>query len=692
MNPEKITKQHVLDAITKIEKDGTVLESSTGFDVIINRKPYPPKEVMRYANLVANGKKEWPYSGGEPTNKYLTGLGFDVKIKSDLESNGSLRSNLVKVLKKTGLERATAFFSSGKTLLDRLSVGIGDKRITYGTQSNLGFSITIGQRYCLAVDSKSKHPWHFISEQEIPETDEIWGGAFGGPMMAYLYRTSRSEEIVNRIEEIAVASKKELERSEISGYRKFNNDLLEKALHDVSFRNLLFEEAFNIKEHFTNNKTQENMEHKIDLFLNTILYGPPGTGKTYKLNSYKSDFFTDTGISKSSDDVLKEKVASYPFWKLLGAILGVSKTPLTVVEIIDHPIIRARVNPAHKTKPNNLAWGDLQSYADDESTQLGAKYRRSIKLFHKGNESRWSIADDKKQDLPDIIGQELLDIAADPNPSPVHSTVSKTRFNFITFHQKYSYEDFIEGIKPMLKKQELEVDEVEEEAGSLQFELKKGIFFKSSLEALQLAGYNSFEDCYQDSIENRATKFQVIKNVTTKQFALFIDEINRANISAVLGELITLLEDDKRIGQPNEIWVDLPYSGEKFCVPPNLYVIGTMNTADRSIALLDIALRRRFEFKALYPLYIDNEWWAPFLTSLNQAIYTWKKNPDFFIGHAFFINRSEGEKTSILNTRIIPLLYEYCQNNADAVRKILVESGVEIKATGIKENFQILAA
>jgi 5-methylcytosine-specific restriction protein B len=206
-----------------------------------------------------------------------------------------------------------------------------------------------------------------------------------------------------------------------------------------------------------------------------------------------------------------------------------------------------------------------------------------------------------------------------------------------------------------------------------------------------LVGYKSFEDCYNDSIESRIDRFQEIKGRTSKQYALFIDEINRANISAVFGELITLLEEDKRIGAANEMWIELPYSNEKFCVPPNLYVIGTMNTADRSIALLDLALRRRFEFKALYPIYTETEWWATILEKLNQAIYNWKKNPDYFIGHAFFIHRSASDLVKILNNKVIPLLFEYCQNNTEIIKRILGDAEIQYKQGGIKENFQITA-
>lgn len=263
---------------------------------------------------------------------------------------------------------------------------------------------------------------------------------------------------------------------------------------------------------------------------------------------------------------------------------------------------------------------------------------------------------------------------------------SRNRFKLITFHQKYSYEDFIEGIKPVLRS-----ENTEKKSGDLQFELKKGIFFQSCLEALKLIGYNTFESCYMDTPKNRKDKFLLAKTNPSKQFALFIDEINRANISAVFGELITLLEDDKRMGGDHEMWLELPYSNEYFSVPGNLFVVGTMNTADRSIALLDIALRRRFEFKSLYPEYNAQEWWSPLLKSLNEAIYSVKNNPDFFVGHAFFINKPESDRAKILNTKIIPLLSEYFQNNANTVKSILNAAGVVIKTTGIKENHQIIA-
>ena len=139
------------------------------------------------------------------------------------------------------------------------------------------------------------------------------------------------------------------------------------------------------------------------------------------------------------------------------------------------------------------------------------------------------------------------------------------RYRFITFHQSTSYEDFVEGIKPVM-------DDVEGEKVS--YTIEDGIFKRIAM---------------------------IASAHPEKEYALFIDEINRGNIANIFGELITLLEEDKRHGQPNEIEVILPYSKEAFSVPSNLYIIGTMNTADRSVEALDTALRRRFSFIEVLP-------------------------------------------------------------------------------------------
>lgn len=426
-------------------------------------------------------------------------------------------------------------------------------------------------------------------------------------------------------------------------------------------------------------------------FLNTILYGPPGTGKTHTLRKYQTSLFTDIGVTKNSKELLHEKVNNYYYWEVIAAILNASDRPLSVAEIVNAELMVARTNDTVKTKLNNILWSVLQGKADDESTNLQAR-GKSIKVFHKDDDSKWSIVESVKPQLADMLGIELLGLAKNPTLTP--SVTFRERFLFITFHQKYSYEDFIEGVRPVLKDPAIEGAE---QSGDLQFMLKKGVFYKSCLAALELVGYSSFQECKDDDPQSRIERFKEAKNDPSKRFALFIDEINRANISAVLGELITLLEDDKRIGaiddkgNPTEMWMQLPGSESWFSVPANLYVIGTMNTADRSIALLDIALRRRFEFKALYPEYPEGKWWTPVLMGLNSAIFEKKKNADFFIGHAFFINKEEPEKVNIFNSKIIPLLLEYFQNNTDTVRYILDQAKIVTKPLDLKSNFQIVA-
>jgi 5-methylcytosine-specific restriction protein B len=191
----------------------------------------------------------------------------------------------------------------------------------------------------------------------------------------------------------------------------------------------------------------------------------------------------------------------------------------------------------------------------------------------------------------------------------------------------------------------------------------------------------SFEEVKEviKSIEKkRETKVKRI--VDNANYVLILDEINRANISKVFGELITLLEEDKRIGKENELSVTLP-SGEIFSVPPNLYIIGTMNTADKSIALVDIALRRRFQFIPVYPdssvianycKSNDKAQKASFMDSLNTRLRV-DKGVDFQIGHAYFLK--DNSLADVINENIIPLLAEYLRNDLEKVKKLLSDLG-----------------
>jgi predicted RNA-binding protein with PUA-like domain/DNA polymerase III delta prime subunit len=235
---------------------------------------------------------------------------------------------------------------------------------------------------------------------------------------------------------------------------------------------------------------------------------------------------------------------------------------------------------------------------------------------------------------------------------------------FVTFHQSFSYEEFVEGIRP------------ETIGDKITYRIRKGIFYEACLSALRKADYQSFEGCITDTAENRKARFERAAPVL-----MVIDEINRANVAKVLGELITLIEPSKRLGADDELWVTLPYSQERFGVPSNLYILGTMNTADRSIALLDTGLRRRFHFLECQPLVsllegkvIENTDLGRLLRTLNERI-EFLHDRDHVIGHAYLLHVNTFEELCLVfRDQIIPLLQEYFYDDWRKIQLVLADN------------------
>ncbi len=247
---------------------------------------------------------------------------------------------------------------------------------------------------------------------------------------------------------------------------------------------------------------------------------------------------------------------------------------------------------------------------------------------------------------------------------------------FTTFHQSMSYEDFVEGIKPDLKN------------SKISYKVQPGIF-KALCDKI-LKDKEAFE-----GTEIEDEKGNIVKDgktfEETKKYVLIIDEINRGNVSQIFGELITLLEEDKRLGNNFELKVQLPYSNKDFGVPSNLYIIGTMNTADRSVEALDTALRRRFSFEEMMPKpdllgKVNGIDLNKVLKTINDRIVV-LKDREHQIGHSYFMppkDEKGNEKTltiedlnTIFHEKIIPLLQEYFYGNYENILLVLGEGFVE---------------
>ena len=215
--------------------------------------------------------------------------------------------------------------------------------------------------------------------------------------------------------------------------------------------------------------------------------------------------------------------------------------------------------------------------------------------------------------------------------------LGKGRIAFVTFHQSFGYEEFVEGLRPEL----------------------------GSGDRLRLSATDGVIKRISEAARGKAWPY-----------VLVVDEINRANISKVLGELITLLEPDKREGAAHEVAVTLPHSKKAFTLPANLHILGTMNTADRSIALLDTALRRRFRFEELVPVPnllkpVSGIDLAAVLRTINQRL-EYLLDRDHLIGHAWLMEtKTKADVDDVMRHKVIPLIAEYFYEDWQKVRAVL---------------------
>ncbi len=228
---------------------------------------------------------------------------------------------------------------------------------------------------------------------------------------------------------------------------------------------------------------------------------------------------------------------------------------------------------------------------------------------------------------------------------------TQEQITFTTFHQSMSYEDFIEGIKPVLH----------QETKQLSYIIAQGVFKRIAT----LAHEN-----------------------TDQSYVLIIDEINRGNVSQIFGELITAIEADKRFGHKDALSITLPYSKEAFTVPKNLYIIGTMNTADRSIEALDTALRRRFAFIEMMPelapiaqtstlSFQQDKTLTDVLDIINKRIAV-LLDRDHMLGHSYLMHIETTEAlAATFKNNIIPLLQEYFYNDYGKIGLVLGKGFVQ---------------
>lgn len=661
----------------------------------------------------------------------------------------------VKNLKKINTSHLNNYFK----ILDRLKLDLDiqdEEKLVFSLAKNR-LSFQVGKRYCLNIN---KTGFDFISNKDI-ENDNEEREVFEGTGSTFLYQERALKQVLSNYENIKVAVETEIERDNHAKAKYYDNSAFRKAVFDENYRNKVMNIKYWALGFGSDYKRLESF--KSENFWSALDYGDNDTSSAAKVarkyfNQIKAgDKAIIKGYGGSHDlsihykgiVVKKDTVKKILYFEKINDDLYRGKAPKgkgggnwqnTIIEVKRQKDI------------NLLFYGIKEQNIKDITSKFQSNYEPSLnqifygppgtgKTYHTVLEAAKIITQDEDISYEEAKNEFQLNLGEN--------------IEFITFHQNYSYEDFIQGLRPdtdisgelsfyksdgvfkrladkaLKNLKDAENPETakkdfkqvfsdiikplnEGDLEELEIKMKKTSFYiteigeksiefrKNQGESKHTLSINTLNKMYDKGVndlilgglqpyynpildlllENGKSSVEVVEK---QNYVIIIDEINRANISRVFGELITLIEKDKRSHGDLPLTTTLP-SGEKFIVPSNLYIIGTMNTADKSIALLDIALRRRFEFVPMYPdsssteTKIVND--AVILDNINKEIIN-RKGHDFTIGHSYFMGENYDLKNTIDN-KVIPLLLEYFMNDFDEVKKILKSANINVDGWPMK--------
>lgn len=436
-------------------------------------------------------------------------------------------------LKKFNKQQLEEYYSFLDLIIERFGLQEGDKRLVFNVNDKNQIVFTIGQRYVWNIEPcENASKFYTISEEPISNKYLD----FDGKPTAFWNEFNNISDVLNQQQTIFSAIEKELNRSQKSSFLESNKKELEKMAFDADFRKEVLDQ---LKTITITNEPMKNADKTPVIPLNQILFGAPGTGKTYHTKKMAVEIINGKK-ERTREEINKE-----------------------YEELIEAGQI------VFTTFHQSLSYEDFIEGIKPETIDGNVTYEVKDGIFKSICKNAFSK--EITSDNFEVVYQKLLDEIDNSVDNKlvletlVHAkefTIYKNSKNNIRFHSNTE-----KAYEAVIKKEVLE------------HYLKTG-------EALDWAPYTK-------SVANYIIeKYNYIQNeaIEPKNHVLIIDEINRGNVSAIFGELITLLEEDKRKGNPEHTEVKLPYSGKDFSVPNNVYIIGTMNTADRSVEALDTAL------------------------------------------------------------------------------------------------------